>query len=57
MAGDVGPAGGELVGEFERYRNINRLHYVRGSEGSSWSWPSGSAEGRGRQAGRGGADA
>jgi hypothetical protein len=43
-----------LVGEVERYGNIYRLCYVRGSEGSSWSWPSGSAESHGGQAGRGG---
>jgi catechol 2,3-dioxygenase-like lactoylglutathione lyase family enzyme len=39
--------GAELVGELERYEDRYRLCYVRGPEGSSSSWQSGSADGSG----------
>ena len=39
--------GAELVGEVENYEDIYRLCDVRGPEGSSSSWRSGSAEGPG----------
>ncbi len=41
--------GAELVGEVVRYEDSYRLCYVRGPEGSSSSWWSGSAEGSGRR--------